>query len=129
MSLGVSYKLNTSRTPTNINQKHPCWLNNFFFFSGSQLSRLLEVMDARKIGACEEDSRISVVRPVFPRILRPSTCSASYFFCNRLRVLTGHRKPGKSWNLRISFSWPGKSWKIKFLFGRLVTEDDKARIT
>ena len=29
------------------------------------------------------------------------------------RVLTGHGKPGKSWNLRISFSMPGKSWEIK----------------
>ena len=54
-----------------------------------------------------------------------------------LRVRTGHRKPGKSWNLRISFSRPGKSrnlivgprksWKIKVLFVRLVTADDKAR--
>ena len=25
------------------------------------------------------------------------------------RVCTGHGKPGKSWNLRISISWPGKS--------------------
>ena len=51
---------------------------------------------------------------------------------------TGHGKPGKSWNLRISFSrpgrsWnlvigPGQSWKINVLFGRLVTVDDKARI-
>ena len=24
----------------------------------------------------------------------------------------GHGKPGKSWNLRISFSRPGKSWKL-----------------
>ena len=48
---------------------------------------------------------------------------------------TGHRKPGKSWNLSISFSRPGKawnlivgpweSWKIKVLFDRLVTADDK----
>ena len=52
------------------------------------------------------------------------------------RVRTGHGKPGKSWNLRISFSRPGnswglifgpwKSWKIEVLFGRLVTADDKA---
>ena len=44
------------------------------------------------------------------------------------RVCTGHGKPGKSWNLRISFSrpgksWnlivgPGKSWKIKDLYNR-----------
>ena len=44
------------------------------------------------------------------------------------RVRTGHGKPGKSWNLRISFSrpwksWnlivgPGKSWKIKDLYNR-----------
>ena len=86
-------------------------------------------MNARKNEACEEDSRVFVGRPVFSRILRPSACFAGYLFCNRLRVLTGRRKAGKSWNLRISFSWPGKSWKIKFLFGRLVTADDKVRIT
>ena len=44
------------------------------------------------------------------------------------RVCTGHGKPGKSWNLRISISWPGKSrnlivglrklWKIKVLLDR-----------
>ena len=44
------------------------------------------------------------------------------------RVRTGHGKPGKSWNLIISFSrpaksWnlivgPGKSWKIKDLYNR-----------
>ena len=28
------------------------------------------------------------------------------------RVRTGHGKPGKSWNLRISFSRPGKSWNL-----------------
>ena len=28
------------------------------------------------------------------------------------RVRTGHGKPGKSWNLLISFSRPGKSWKL-----------------
>ena len=27
-----------------------------------------------------------------------------------IRVCTGHGKPGKSWNLRISFSRPGRSW-------------------
>ena len=53
------------------------------------------------------------------------------------RVRTGHGKPGKSWNLSISFSRPGKSWnlivgpcrswKIEVLFDRLVTADDKAR--
>ena len=83
-------------------------------FSGSQLSRLLEVMDARKNRACEEDSRISVGRPFFFCILRSSTCSAGYFSCNRLRVRIGHGKPGRS---------------LKFLFGRLVTAGDKARIT
>ena len=35
-------------------------------------------------------------------------------------------RPGKSWNLIVG---PWKSWKIKVLFGRLVTADDKARIT
>ena len=30
------------------------------------------------------------------------------------RVRTGHGKPGKSWNLRISFSMPGKSWNLVF---------------
>ena len=43
------------------------------------------------------------------------------------RVRTGHGKPGKSWNLRISFCRPGKSWRIKNLFDRLVTAGDKAR--
>ena len=28
------------------------------------------------------------------------------------RVHTGHGKPGKSWNLIISFSRPGKSWNL-----------------
>ena len=41
-------------------------------------------------------------------------------------VRTGHGKPGKSWNLHISFSSPGKSWKIKVIFGKLVTADVKA---
>ena len=31
---------------------------------------------------------------------------------NLTRVRTGHGKPGKSWNLRISFSRPGKSWHL-----------------
>ena len=30
--------------------------------------------------------------------------------CNRVR--TGHGKPGKSWNFRISFSRPGKSCNL-----------------
>ena len=57
---------------------------------------------------------------------------------SRHRVRTGHRKPGKSWNLGISFSRPGKPWnlivgpstpwQIEVLFRRLVTTDDKARI-
>ena len=28
------------------------------------------------------------------------------------RVCTGHEKPGKSWNFRISFSTSGKSWNL-----------------
>ena len=32
------------------------------------------------------------------------------------RVRTGHGKPAKSWNLRISFSRPGKSWNLIQLF-------------
>ena len=28
------------------------------------------------------------------------------------RARTGHGKPGKSWNLRISFSRLGKSWNL-----------------
>ena len=51
---------------------------------------------------------------------------ASQIMASYLRVRTGHEKPGKSWNLRISFSRPGKSWKIKVSFGRLVTADYKA---
>ena len=53
------------------------------------------------------------------------------------RVCTCHGKPGKSWNLSISFSRPGKSWnlivgpwrswKIEVLFDSLVTVDGKAR--
>ena len=53
------------------------------------------------------------------------------------RIHTGLGKPGKSWNLRISFSRPEKSWnyvfghqkswQIKVLFDRSVTADDKAR--
>ena len=40
----------------------------------------------------------------------------------------GHGKPGKSWNLRFSFSRPaGKSWKSKVLFDRFDTADDKPR--
>ena len=31
---------------------------------------------------------------------------------NLFRVCTGHGKPGKSWNFRISFSWPGRSWNL-----------------
>ena len=55
----------------------------------------------------------------------------------RNRIHTGLGKPGKSWNLRISFSRPEKSWnfvfghrkswQIKVLFDRSVTADDKAR--
>ena len=30
------------------------------------------------------------------------------------RVRTGYGKPGKSWNLGISFSRPGKSWNLIF---------------
>ena len=35
----------------------------------------------------------------------------SFDLC-KLRVRTGHGKPGKSWNLMISFSRPGKSWNL-----------------
>ena len=37
-----------------------------------------------------------------------------FFFVgvSRYRVRTGHGKPGKSLNLRISFSRPGKSWNL-----------------
>ena len=34
------------------------------------------------------------------------------------RVGTGHGKPGKSWNLRISFSRPGKSWNFMVRHGK-----------
>ena len=58
------------------------------------------------------------------------------FVHKNCRVHTGHGKPGKSWNLRISFFRLGKSsnlivgpWKMKVLFGRLVTADDKGRTT
>ena len=27
-------------------------------------------------------------------------------------ICTGHGKPGKAWNLRVSFSRPGKSWNL-----------------
>ena len=54
-----------------------------------------------------------------------------------LRIRTGHGKPGKSWNLRISF--PGleshgilllvleSHGKVKVRFDRLFTADEKAR--
>ena len=34
------------------------------------------------------------------------------------RVHTGHGKPGKSWNLIISFSRPGKSWNLGLGHGK-----------
>ena len=34
------------------------------------------------------------------------------------RVRTGHGKPGKSWNFRISFSRPGKSWNLSVGHGK-----------
>ena len=34
------------------------------------------------------------------------------------RLRTGHGKPGKSWNLRISFSGPGKSWNFMVGHGK-----------
>ena len=44
----------------------------------------------------------------------------SLFFVIRQsdRVRTGHGKPGKSWNLIISFSRPGKSWNLIISFSR-----------
>ena len=44
-------------------------------------------------------------------------CLSSCFFFfsdifQSVRVRTGHGKPGKSWNFRISFSRPGKSWNL-----------------
>ena len=47
------------------------------------------------------------------------------------RVRTCHGKPGKSWNLRISFSRPGNSWDLIFsplIKSWKITPDDKARI-
>ena len=83
-------------------------------FSGSQLNRLLEVMDARKNRACEEDSRISVGRPFF---------FSHITFKHLLRWLFFLQQTQGSYG-----SW--KTWKvIKVLFGRLVTAGDKARIT
>ena len=38
--------------------------------------------------------------------------------CTITRDCTGHGKPGKSWNLSISFSKSGKSLKIEVLFDR-----------
>ena len=34
------------------------------------------------------------------------------------RVRTGHGKPGKSWNFRISFSRLGKSWNLSVGHGK-----------
>ena len=34
------------------------------------------------------------------------------------RIRTGHGKPGKSWNLIISFSRPGKSWNLGLGHGK-----------
>ena len=39
-----------------------------------------------------------------------------------------HGKPGKSWNLRISFSRPGKSWKMIIINGKLIIAVVKARL-
>ena len=36
----------------------------------------------------------------------------------RNRVRRGHGKPGKSLNLRISFSRPGKSWNLIVNLGK-----------
>ena len=43
---------------------------------------------------------------------------------SRVRVRTGHGKPGKSCNL---IAGPWKSWKIKVRFDRLFTADEKTR--
>ena len=43
-----------------------------------------------------------------------SVDSLTYTF----RVRTGHGKPGKSWNLIISFSRPGKSWNLGLGHGK-----------
>ena len=57
----------------------------------------------------------------------------------QIYILSVPQSSYESWNLKISFLrlgklWnlivgPWKSWKIKVLFGRLVTADNKARIT
>ena len=51
------------------------------------------------------------------------------------RVRTGHRKPGKSWSLSITFSRPGKSRNVivhplshgKLKFISISMADDKMR--
>ena len=65
-------------------------------------------------------------------IIPPRAFFSPLSSCHRVR--TGLRKPGKSWNLGISFSRPGKPWnlivgpstprQIEVLFRRLVTTDD-----
>ena len=45
------------------------------------------------------------------------TSSTQIFSC-LYRVRTGHGKPGKSWNLIISFSRPGKSWNLGLGHGK-----------
>ena len=44
--------------------------------------------------------------------------SAVKLLVNLPRVRTGHGKPGKSWNLIISFSRPGKSWNLGLGHGK-----------
>jgi len=49
-----------------------------------------------------------LVTAAYPTCVKQLLTVYSYYD----RVRTGHGKPGKSWNLRISFSRPGKSWNL-----------------
>ena len=56
---------------------------------------------------------------VFFKTITHCTCRLRYFQCFLVhRVRTGHGKPGKSWNLIISFSRSGKSWNLDVGHGK-----------
>ena len=57
-----------------------------------------------------------------------TSCGKIKMTLTPFRVRTGHGKPGKSWNLRISFSRPGKSWNFMVSHGKswkIVNVDGK----
>ena len=58
---------------------------------------------------------LSIPLPASPRNLLSFIISFNFFFLwnhHKSGFISGHGKPGKSWNFRISFSRPGKSWNL-----------------